>query len=109
MGNGEPAILAEASPLSGKERDYGSAATRIFAARLRNDGAPRDRTGCGGSAALEFAVRNGVPAMQRVPIQEGLPGLARLRTRDGQLCARLLFERGHLIRVTIRSAGTSTG
>jgi hypothetical protein len=30
---------------------------------LRNDGAPRDRTGRGSFAAIQFAARNGVPTM----------------------------------------------
>ena len=82
---------------------------QLIAVFATNDGAPRNRTGRGSFAAIQFAARDSVPAMCRVPIQEGLPGLARLRARDGKFCARLLCERRHPIRVTVRSTRTSRG
>ena len=47
--------------------------------------------------------------MRSVPIQESLPGLARLRTGDGKFCAVFLCERRYLIRVAVRSTRASPG
>jgi hypothetical protein len=48
-----------------------------------------------------------ISAMSRLPIQESLPGLARLRAGNGKFCAFLLYERRYLIRVAIQSTRTS--
>jgi len=47
----------------GRGENHGNADTRISSTHLRNDGAPRDRTGRGSFAAIQFAARNSVSAM----------------------------------------------